>query len=207
MKVEPLGDRAYILRELETPAYEAAAWLNAHPPHGLIEAAASYDTVGLTVDDGFDPESLALGSGSPKAPRRHEIPIWYEAGEDLAGAAGHLGLSPHDLAQAHASAEYTCFALGFCPGFPYLGPLPDRLRGLPRLDSPRKRVEPGSVAITGNQTAVYPLPGPGGWRIIGRTPLTLVDIGDEYFPIEAGDRVRFRAIDEAEFRALEGRRL
>ena len=107
----------------------------------------------------------------------------------------------------HTEMIYTVYAIGFCPGFPYLGYLPSPLCGVPRLTTPRTRVEAGSVGLTGRQTGVYPEERPGGWNLIGRTPLTLVDVAAGYFPLRTGDRVRFTRVDEAEFRRLSGQRL
>jgi inhibitor of KinA len=107
----------------------------------------------------------------------------------------------------HAATEYVVYAIGFCPGFPYLGYLPPELCGVPRLPAPRLRVEAGSVGLTGRQTGIYTQPRPGGWNLVGRTPLVLVDVADGYFPLRTGDRVRFARIDEAEYRRLEGERL
>src|SRR5205814_8366661 len=126
---------------------------------------------------------------------------------DLARVADHAGLPPAEVIRLHAGAEYTVYAVGFCPGFPYLGYLPERLCGVPRLPSPRLRVEPGSVGLTGRQTGIYPLERPGGWNLIGLTPLELVHVEDGYFPLRAGDRVRFEPIDRMEFERLRGRRL
>jgi inhibitor of KinA len=99
------------------------------------------------------------------------------------------------------------YAIGFCPGFPYLGYLPSALSGVPRLETPRVRLERGSVGLTGRQTGIYTEPRPGGWNIIGRTPFELVNVADGYFPLRTGDRVQFTRIDEREFRRLEGQRL
>src|SRR5207245_10118109 len=121
--------------------------------------------------------------------------------------AEHTKLSPADVIARHSAAEYTVYAIGFCPGFPYLGYLPAELSGVPRLSAPRPRVEPGSVGLTGRQTGLYPLARPGGWNLIGRTPLTIVNVRDGYFPLRVGDRVRFERIDEKQFRELEGERL
>jgi inhibitor of KinA len=99
------------------------------------------------------------------------------------------------------------YAIGFVPGFPYLGYLPTELCGVGRLPSPRVRVEPGSVGLTGRQTGIYPLPRPGGWNLIGRTPLTIVDVASGFFPLRVGDSVRFERIDEKGYRELEGERL
>src|SRR5262249_36917395 len=98
-------------------------------------------------------------------------------------------------------------AIGFSPGFPYLGYLPTALCGVPRLTAPRLHVEPGSVGLTGRQTGIYPEARPGGWNLIGRTPLVLVDVVDGYFPLRTGDRVRFARNAEGEFRGRAGQRL
>jgi inhibitor of KinA len=208
MRIEPLGDAAFILRDLDAPAFQIASWLNLKRPVGLIEAVASYDTVGLYTRPPFDVEHLKLPTSySAIEPRQLRIPVCYEMGEDLEATALLLGLTEDQVAAHHGSQEYTCYAVGFCAGFGYLGYLPPPLCGVPRRQSPRTRVDPGSVGITGSQTGVYPLPRPGGWALIGRTPLTLVDVADEYFPIQAGDLVRFERIGQADFRSLEGERL
>ncbi|HWA82269.1 MAG TPA: carboxyltransferase domain-containing protein [Fimbriimonadaceae bacterium] len=205
MRADPLGENAYILRDLGAPAHLVAQWLNAERPEGVIEAIASYDSVGLFTQRDFDLASLQLPEGFPEGePRIHLIPVCYELGEDLEETAKRLGMTPDQLAACHASRDYTCFAVGFCPGFGYLGYLPEAMQGIPRRKSPRTRVEAGSVGITGKQTAVYPLPRPGGWALIGRTPLTLVDVADQYFPIQAGDTIRFERIGLEDFRSLEG---
>ena len=210
MKIEPLGDAAYILRQIEGPVFARAAELNRAGIPGLIEAVASYETIGLYVDPSrFDPAALSSYrfSGEESTGRQHTIPVCYEHGPDLREAAGLLGLSPEALIAAHLGQTYRCYAVGFCPGFPYLGYLDDAIAGLPRRATPRVRVDPGSVAITGRQTGIYPLPRPGGWWLIGRTPLTIVDPDAGYFPIEAGDEVRFVRIDAHEYDARQGERL
>ena len=121
--------------------------------------------------------------------------------------ADAAGLATDDVIRLHTGTEYMVYAIGFCPGFPYLGYLPRELCGLPRLPAPRLRVEAGSVGLTGRQTGIYTLPRPGGWNLVGRTPLVLVDVAAGYFPLRTGDRVRFARIDEAEYRRLEGERL
>jgi inhibitor of KinA len=128
-------------------------------------------------------------------------------GPDLARVAERTGLTADEVVRLHTGAEYTVYAIGFCPGFPYLGYLPGQLCGVPRLATPRLRVEPGSVGLTGRQTGVYPLERPGGWNLVGRTPLVLVDVAEGYFPIRSGDRVRFERIDRAEFERRRGERL
>lgn len=210
MVVERLGESAYLLRELGGPAYQIAAAIESQGLAGVVEAVASYETVGLFVDpDIFDSSLLeSLGNVGESLPgRSHHIPVLYEDGPDLIEAAGLLGITPNELVRLHTSEAYRCFAVGFCPGFAYLGYLPEGIERLPRRKTPRVRVEPGSVAITGRQTAVYPLPRPGGWWLIGKTPLTLVEVDDDYFPIRAGDEVRFYAIDRSEYSRRLGERL
>ena len=107
----------------------------------------------------------------------------------------------------HHETEYTVYAIGFCPGFPFLGYLPPALCGVPRLETPRPRLESGSVGLTGRQTGIYTEPRPGGWDILGRTPLELVNVVDGYFPLQTGDKVQFVRIDEVEFQRLKGERL
>ena len=132
------------------------------------------------------------------------IPCCYDLGPDLARVAEHRRLSLAEVIARHAGSEYTVFAIGFCPGFPYLGYLPAELSGVPRLPSPRLRVEPGSVGLTGRQTGIYPLERPGGWNLIGRTPLTLVDVEAGYFPLRAGDRVHSSRFRRANSNGCEG---
>lgn len=137
----------------------------------------------------------------------HLIPVCYEQGEDSAEVAERLGITLAGLSEAHSSAEFTVAAVGFCPGFAYLSGLPKLLQGLDRKPQPRARVESGSVAITGAMSAVYPSVRPGGWWLIGRTPLVVADEAEGYFPLQVGDRVQFRAVTPGEARKLGGQRL
>ncbi len=122
-----------------------------------------------------------------------------EAGPDLADVAARAGIGADEAAARHAAGGYTVAMLGFAPGFPYLLGLDPSL-ATPRHATPRTRVEAGSVGIGGAQTGIYPASGPGGWRIIGRTPLRLFDaMRDPPTLLRAGDRVRFVAIDAATF--------
>lgn len=141
------------------------------------------------------------------ATRIHEIPCCYELQLDLPRVAEAIGLAEEEIIRQHIATEYTVYAIGFCPGFPYLGYLPSPLCGVPRLPAPRLRVEVGSVGLTGRQTGIYTEARPGGWNIIGRTPLELVCVADGYFPLRTGDRVRFVRIDEAAYHKLQGQRL
>jgi len=134
-----------------------------------------------------------------------EIPVCYgkEFGPDLAEVCAIHGLTPAQAIELHASAEYLVYFLGFVPGFAYLGELPEAL-ATPRLAVPRRRVPAGSVGIAGNQTGVYPFSTPGGWRLIGRTPVAMFrDEREGLSLLSIGDRVRFAPISEERFGALE----
>jgi inhibitor of KinA len=116
--------------------------------------------------------------------------------------AERTGLTPSDVISLHASVIYHVYMVGFAPGFPYLGTVPDRIM-VPRLRTPRKEVAAGSVGIAGNQSGIYPQASPGGWRIIGRTPVHLFDLERPVpFLINAGDQVQFFPIDREEYRYL-----
>jgi inhibitor of KinA len=217
--IVPLGDQAvlaYFADEAAALRFAAAARREA--PTGLVDVVQAYASVALF----FDPERcdftmaaestrrLAERSDAPAETERgrlHFIPCCYERGPDLERVAAQTGLTTDEVIRLHAETEYVVYAIGFCPGFPYLGYLPPSLCGVPRLPAPRLRVEAGSVGMTGRQTGVYTLPRPGGWNLVGQTPLMLVDVTEEYFPIRTGDRVQFQRIDEAEYRRLEGERL
>ena len=134
-----------------------------------------------------------------------EIPVCYGGayGEDLPFVARHAGMTEREVVALHSGQPYRIYMLGFLPGFPYLGGLDERLH-TPRLSTPRTRIPAGSVGIGGKQTGVYPMESPGGWQLIGRTPLTLFAPG-EPLPYAAGDRIRFVPIDEGEFERIQKR--
>jgi inhibitor of KinA len=112
-------------------------------------------------------------------------------------------MSPEQVIALHSSSTYLVYFLGFVPGFAYLGGLPEALV-TPRLATPRRRVPAGSVGIAGNQTGVYPVATPGGWRLLGRTPIAIFRPDrDELSLLSIGDRVRFTAISPAQFASLE----
>jgi KipI family sensor histidine kinase inhibitor len=138
-------------------------------------------------------------------PRRVEIPVCYsgEFGPDLAEVCKLLGMTETQAIELHSSVEYLVYFLGFVPGFAYLGELPKGLT-TPRLAAPRKRVPAGSVGIAGNQTGVYPFATPGGWRLLGRTPIKMFQAErDGLSLLSIGDRVRFTPISPERFAALE----
>lgn len=137
--------------------------------------------------------------------RRIEIPTVYggEYGPDLAYVAQHASLSEEEVIRIHTGTDYLVYMLGFSPGFTYLGGLDERI-ATPRLESPRVKIPAGSVGIAGSQTGMYPSESPGGWQLIGRTPLKLYDPEKEppVF-IQAGDYIRYVAITESEYAEIE----
>jgi len=183
----------------------------------LVDVVAAYSSVAVFYDLNLadyrtvsERLSRLLAAGSPLPSSEgtlHRIPCCYEMGPDLARIAEHRGRTSEQVIRLHTDTVYTVFAIGFCPGFPYLGYLPAELAGVPRLPTPRVRVEPGSVGLTGRQTGIYPEAHPGGWNLVGRTPLELVNVKDGYFPLRTGDRVQFQRVDERDFRKLEGQRM
>jgi len=217
LPIVPLGDTAALVHlsdEAAASRLAAAARIGVVP--GRLDVVQAYASVGVF----FDPRQLQFARASAwlrsldvksipvvAAGRSVVIPCCYEFGPDLERVAEHTKLAPADVIARHSAAEYTVYAIGFCPGFPYLGYLPAELSGVPRLPAPRPRVEPGSVGLTGRQTGLYPLARPGGWNLIGRTPLEMVNLADGYFPLRTGDHVRFRPIDREEYERLRGRRL
>ncbi len=138
-------------------------------------------------------------------PRQLEIPVCYggEYGPDLNDVSAMHGMTPTQAIELHASATYRVYFLGFVPGFAYLGEVPEAL-ATPRLATPRRRVPPGSVGIAGSQTGVYPFATPGGWRLLGRTPLSMFRPDRNAMSLlSIGDRVRFMPISRERFAALE----
>lgn len=188
--------------------------LSAHPDAGIVETVPTYRSLMVHYDPLAAPredvERLILAAAArlpedvPEPTRTIEVPVAYggDAGPDLRDIAALAGLSVQDVIDLHASGDYLVFMLGFMPGFPYLGGLPARI-ATPRLATPRTLVPAGSVGIAGPQTGIYPSDSPGGWRLIGHTPLRLFD--PRRSPptlLEAGDRVRFVPVSEAECAAI-----
>jgi KipI family sensor histidine kinase inhibitor len=135
-----------------------------------------------------------------------EIPVYYhpESGEDLERLASDAGLSWEAAAELHSNTEYRVYAIGFAPGFAYLGDVDPRIAA-PRLATPRSSVPRGAVAIADRQTAVYPASSPGGWNLIGRSPLRMFDPDAKPpMPVSVGDRVRFVPIDREAFLSAGG---
>jgi inhibitor of KinA len=190
----------------------AAERLVAERPAGVTDVVPGYDTLLVSYDpleiDPGDVRAWIAGQietdAAPLAGRRVEIPVCYDPAlaPDLEALAAEKGLSIEGLVALHAGPDYRCYLLGFRPGFPFLGGLDQRLAAA-RLSSPRLRVPAGSVGIGGRQTGVYPVDSPGGWRLIGRTPLRLFDPARaDPFLVRAGDTVRFAPIDRAAYEGM-----
>lgn len=134
--------------------------------------------------------------------RTIRIPVCYggDLGPDLAEVAAFHHLSPQQVIDIHTGGEYLVYMIGFAPGFPYVGGLPDKI-ATPRRKNPRLAIPAGSVGIAGEQTGVYPIETPGGWQLIGRTPLPLFDPQAKGAPslLQAGDRIEFYAISRQEY--------
>ena len=218
----PLGDHAVTVQfgtdiTLETHAVVRAftRLLDERRPGGIVEYVAGPTTVNVL----YDPTTCTCGdiveelnilasaarpdSGKAVAPAV-EIPVCYggDFGPDLDFVASHTGLPADRVVEIHSGAEYLVHMIGFVPGFPYLGGLDERL-ATPRRESPRAVVPPGSVAVAGRQTGIYPSEAPGGWQLIGRTPTQLFSpYRDPPSLLHAGDRVRFVAITRDEFDRL-----
>ncbi len=182
----------------------------------LVELVPSYTTVMLQYDllriDSAQARTLItealrdLQPADEKSGRSHALPVWYDpqVGPELALLARRSGLSVSQVIALHSNHDYRVFALGFAPGFAYMGLVDPQLTA-PRLVTPRQRVPRGSVALAERQTATYPQVSPGGWNVLGRTPVALFDRAlDGYSLLQPGDRVRFVPIDHAEFVRLGG---
>ena len=160
-------------------------------------AATAYDELAAALRE------LAIQAAAVARPpaRRVELPCCYggELGFELDAAAERLGLAPGELARLHAGADYDVYFVGFTPGLPYLAGMPERIH-IARLETPRTKTPPGSVSIGGTQCCIYSVESPGGFWVLGRTPVPLYDpAAADPILLRAGDRVRFRMIDQREF--------
>lgn len=209
----------YLGEEIGLPAHvrvlELLRALQKEPPKWLRNLQPAYCSLMVTFDAcqvdhaGVEAalrkcEERAKVTRAAKS-RVVEIPVRYggEFGPDLDDVAQLVRLRPLEFIELHASRAYHAYFLGFAPGFAYLGDVAEEI-AVPRLQTPRKKVPAGSVGIAGKQTAVYPFATPGGWRLIGRTPLAMFRANRKPMElISIGDQVKFRAISREEFRELE----
>lgn len=195
-------------------------WLMGANVEGIVETIPAYGTLAVTIDHEFfsqvdfedaidqflTQEKEAQIRGQKQAlGQLIRIPVLYggEAGPDLQFVCDHTGLTEKEVVAKHSNADYRVYMLGFMPGFPYLGGMPPELK-TPRLTMPKLKIEAGSVGIADGQTGIYPLESPGGWRIIGRTPLKIFDrLREQPTLLCAGDQLRFVPIDAATFEKLQ----
>jgi KipI family sensor histidine kinase inhibitor len=229
LRVEPMGDRALVVvlgegidARVNDQVHSLASTLRKSGLPGILDLVGAYAT--LTVH--YEP-SIWAGEETPpyeaitseilrlwkdaraarvRPSRLVEIPVYYggDFGPDLEDVARHCGLSSEAVITRHSNPAYKVFMLGFAPGFAYLGGL-DPALAVPRRETPRLKVPAGSVGIAGTQTGIYALDTPGGWQIIGRTPLKMFDPSlEEPCFLRPGDRLRFSPIDEAIFHAHAG---
>jgi inhibitor of KinA len=211
-KIVPLGDSALLVQlgdEIDIPinqrVHALAALISVSPLNGLIETVPAYGT--LLVH--YDPLLLSFAqiknylrekltqvhNNLSQKHKQLKVPVRYggEHGVDLESVARHCQLQMEDVIRIHSEKIYTVFMMGFTPGFPYMGKLDDAIL-MPRLKTPRTRVPTGTVAIAGSQTGIYPIESPGGWQLIGWTPLQLFNPHLEHpFMLSPGDEVKFIA--------------
>lgn len=209
-RILPLGDSVILVRlgdeidfSVNQCVHALANLIEASSIQGVIETVPAYATLLVHYDPlavsfaqvrDFLRGKLSQAEGSAaRNPKRIVVPVRYggEFGPDLESVARHLHLQVEDVIRLHSGRTYTVFMMGFTPGFPYMGKL-DNALVVPRLATPRTRVPAGTVAIAGSQTGIYPVASPGGWQLIGWTPLQLFDPNsDAPFLFAPGDEVKF----------------
>jgi inhibitor of KinA len=221
MTFHPLGDSALAIEFAEeysdrerllARALSVAKVLEGANIPGVIDVTSAYESVAVffdlaRIEQDFEEKIRAFvasaGARASGKTRRIEIPVCYddEFALDLARVETETNLSADAIIALHSSTEYTVACIGFVPGFPFLAALSEKLR-VPRLESPRTKVPAGSVAIANAQAGIYPFESPGGWNVIGRTPLRLFDANaSPPALLQPGDRVRFRRIGRDDFNA------
>lgn len=221
-KVLPAGDAAFAIEfgdaidpVLNARVHALDRALAAAPLPGMVETVPTYRSLLVYFDPlGCDPAAMrqallaraeATEGAAPAPGRLFRVPVRYGGpmGEDLEAVAGRLGLAPDELVRRHSAPEYRVYMIGFSPGLAYLGGLPAELV-IPRRDDPRPAVPRGAVLMAGQQTLFYPVEMPTGFHVLGRTPVRAFDLGRaEPFLLKPGDRVRFTAIDDAEYARLD----
>ncbi|MGG4489157.1 5-oxoprolinase subunit PxpB [Metabacillus idriensis] len=226
--LSPLGDAAIIIelgKMIEQNTHENVqhvfSYFDKHSPDWLIECIPAFTTVTLIYDplkvkanrshqqsypyqivSEYITETMkTLDKSQSEVGRTVLIPVCYggELGPDLEFVAEHNKLSPEEVISTHSGSEYLVYMIGFAPGFPYIGGMPDKIAA-PRRSSPRLKIPAGSVGIAGSQTGIYPIETPGGWQLIGQTPLKLFQ-ADRKSPslLKAGDVIRFKPISYDQF--------
>lgn len=216
-RFRPMGDRSLLVElgdtispDVNRRVQQLMLQLQQAPLPGVREIAPGYRSL-LVV---YDPLTIAAAelmeriaeaaaqqglAGLPQA-KLLTVPVFYggDYGPDLEWVAGHLGISSDQVIRLHTETVYRVYMIGFTPGYPYMGELPAAL-AVPRRSTPRTRVPKGSVGIAQRQTGIYPVESPGGWQIIGWTPIELFDPSRQLPSLlEMGDRVKFEAVRQVE---------
>lgn len=217
----PAGDKGLVVEfgnaispEINNKVRSFALALEETDMAGLVEFIPTYRSLLLIYDPlVWKPghltarlRELESGLGTMKLPEPdiYYLPVVYggEFGPDLAFVCRHTGLSEEEVIRTHTGVKYLTYMLGFTPGFPYLGGMDGRLAA-PRLDNPRLNIPAGSVGIAGSQTGIYPVDSPGGWRIIGRTPVRLFQPGGKKpVLLSAGNYIRFFSVTPEEYQQI-----
>lgn len=228
MKITPVSESTLLIRFGDVISEDVSRQVTAfmqdashHLADVILDMTPSYTTILCwydhhQVDYGWMvrelkalDESVAVGADDPASGPVVEIPVWYdpEVGYDLEEMIQTKGISHQELVERHTRQTYRVYAIGFIPGFPFMGQVEEMLI-TPRRTTPRPSVAAGSVGIADSQTSIYPIRSPGGWNIIGRSPTRLFtpesETGDVSL-LKAGDEVRFVAIDRATFKEMGGR--
>ena len=213
------GDRGLLVEfgdtidpEINKKIREISIALEKMPIEGVVETVPTYRSIlifydpAITSPDRLQQEILGLEKKTAEVtippPQIIEIPVVYggEYGPDLEFVATHNGLTPEEVIEIHTSGSYLIYMLGFTPGFPFLGGLSERLF-TPRLKTPRAVVPAGSVGIANNQTGIYPIDSPGGWQLIGKTPVRLYQPDrEEPILLKPGNVLKFKRITDQEYR-------
>ena len=185
-----------------------------NPIHGVVNIHPGYSSMLLTLDKMANIDDTlrvvenildVVHNSEPPEAKLLEIPVLYGGnyGKDIQRVVQFSKLSESEIIQRHQTRKYLVYFLGFSPGFPYLGGMDQDLT-TPRIQTPRKRVPQGSVAIAGGQTGIYPFSSPGGWNLIGRTPLKIFNISNPHNSlIQMGDKVQFKSISKDEYERLK----
>ncbi|HJV44484.1 MAG TPA: 5-oxoprolinase subunit PxpB [Bacillota bacterium] len=234
MELFPLGESAIIVEfgkgihlDIHRKVKRLTEYLDRYPFVGMIECVPAFSSVTVfynpvkvkqenkekgnrtsfeMVSSMLNQMALNIEESANQKPRTVEIPVCYggDFGPDLEFVAEHNKLTLSDVIEIHSSREYLVYMIGFAPGFPYLGGMSERISA-PRRSSPRMKIPGGSVGIAGTQTGIYPISTPGGWQLIGRTPLDLF-CPDESPPslLQSGDLIRFQPISRKEFDEYRG---
>lgn len=221
--IEVAGENSLIIyfgndaaAEISAQVQSVAAQLRETMADKIIDLVPSYASL-LVIFDVFRCDHLQLRQQIKQALAQQQdsqqnnsrlvtLPAYYseESGPDLLALAAQKNLSPEEVIAIHQRQEYRVYAIGFAPGFAYLGQVDERIAA-PRLATPRAKVPKGAIAIADRQTAVYPAQSPGGWNLIGLCPIKMFDPNTEpTMPVVVGDRVRFKAVTKQEFLKLGG---